>query len=144
MDRRVVILNREADGRYRRVDEEYHLVLYDVTAVTVALETIGFAVEVRPSFTEATASQPASGCPRRHEVQGLNLSPAISGLRNPSDGDAHGGTGPASRRRYRASRGRLGSRACNRSRRATSGDRFLAAATWSRLASGPRSRTSCR
>ncbi len=61
MGRRVVILNREADGRYRRVDEEYHLVLYDVTAVTVALETIGFAVEVRPSFTEATASQPASG-----------------------------------------------------------------------------------
>ena len=61
LDRRIVILNRAADGRYRRVDEEYYLVLYDVDAVTAVLESIGFAVEVRPSFTEATASQPASG-----------------------------------------------------------------------------------
>ena len=61
LDRRIVILNREADGRYRRVDEEYHLVLYDVDAVTAALESTGFVVEVLPTFTKATASQPASG-----------------------------------------------------------------------------------
>ena len=61
LERRVVILNREPDGRYRRVDEQYHLVLYDVEAVTDALETVGFSVEVRPAFARATASQPLSG-----------------------------------------------------------------------------------
>ena len=61
LERRIVILNREADGRYRRVDEHYKLALYDVDAVTGALEAIGFVVEVLPSFTAATASQPPSG-----------------------------------------------------------------------------------
>ena len=61
LERRVVILNREPDGRYRRVDEQYHLVLYDVEAVTDALETVGFSVEVRQAYSEPTASQPASG-----------------------------------------------------------------------------------
>ncbi len=61
LERRIVILSREADGRYRRVDEHYELVLYDVDAVTDALETVGFGAEVRPSFTQATASQPPSG-----------------------------------------------------------------------------------
>ena len=61
LEKRVVILSKEADGRYRRVDEEYHLVLYDVDSVTDALEAAGFVVEVLPSFTKATASQPESG-----------------------------------------------------------------------------------
>lgn len=61
LERRVVILSREPDGRYRRTDEEYHLVLYDADTVTDALETIGFSVEVRQAYREATASQPASG-----------------------------------------------------------------------------------
>ena len=61
LERRIVILSREADGRYRPVDEHYELVLYDVDAVTDALETVGFGAEVRPSFTQATASQPPSG-----------------------------------------------------------------------------------
>ena len=61
LDRRVVILNREPDDRYRRADEEYHLVLYDVNTVTNALENVGFTVEVRPAYTETTASQPPSG-----------------------------------------------------------------------------------
>lgn len=61
LERRIVILSREADGRYRRVDEHYELVLYDVDAVTDALENVGFTVEVRPAYTAATASQPPSG-----------------------------------------------------------------------------------
>ena len=61
LERRIVILSRETNGRYRRVDEHYELVLYDVDAVTDALETVGFGAEVRPSFTQATASQPPSG-----------------------------------------------------------------------------------
>ena len=61
LDRRIVILSREPDGRYRRTDEEYHLMLYDADTVTDALETVGFDVEVRQAYSEATASQPASG-----------------------------------------------------------------------------------
>ncbi len=61
LERRIVILSREPDGRYRRVDEHYDLVLYDVDAVTDALETVGFTVQVLPCFTEATSSQPPSG-----------------------------------------------------------------------------------
>ena len=61
LDRRIVILNREPDGRYRRTDEEYHLVLYDVDAMTELLETVGFSVEVRQAYSEPTASQPSSG-----------------------------------------------------------------------------------
>lgn len=61
LERRIVILSRESDGRYRRVDEHYDLVLYDVDRVTTVLKTIGFEVEVLPAYTEATASQPPSG-----------------------------------------------------------------------------------
>ena len=61
LDRRIVILVREPDGRYRRVDEHHQLVLYAVPDGVAALESAGFAVEVRPSYTAATASTPAAG-----------------------------------------------------------------------------------
>jgi 2-polyprenyl-3-methyl-5-hydroxy-6-metoxy-1,4-benzoquinol methylase len=61
LDRRIVILMREPDARYRRVDEHHVLVLYDPAAVTAALETVGFTVEAHPSYVEATASTPPSG-----------------------------------------------------------------------------------
>ena len=61
LDRRIVILMREPGGGYRRVDEHHVLVLYDVAAVTAALEGVGFSVEIRPSYTAVTASTPPSG-----------------------------------------------------------------------------------
>ena len=61
LDRRIVILMREPDGRYRRVDEHHVLMLYDVPDVVAALEAVGFTVETRAAYTEATASTPASG-----------------------------------------------------------------------------------
>ena len=61
LDRRIVILVREPDGRYRRVDEHHELVLYAVPDVVSALESVGFSLDVRPSYTTATASTPASG-----------------------------------------------------------------------------------
>lgn len=61
LDRRIVILMREPDGRYRRVDEHHVLMLYDVPDVVAALEAVGFTVEARTAYTEATASTPASG-----------------------------------------------------------------------------------
>ena len=61
LDRRIVILVRDADGRYRRIDEHHRLELYDPDAVVAELHAAGFAVEVRPSYTEATPSTPPSG-----------------------------------------------------------------------------------
>jgi SAM-dependent methyltransferase len=60
-ERRIVILVREADGRYRRVDETHELWLYDVETVAAMLQDVGFDVEVRSSYTEVTASTPAGG-----------------------------------------------------------------------------------
>ena len=60
LDRRIVILIRELDGRYRRVDEHHVLVLYPVADVEI-LERIGFTVETRAAYTEPTTSTPASG-----------------------------------------------------------------------------------
>ena len=59
--RRIVILVREADGRYRRVDETHELCLYEPAAVTAVLEDAGFTVEQRASYTESTPSTPAAG-----------------------------------------------------------------------------------
>ena len=59
--RRIVILVREADGRYRRVDETHDLCLYEPAAVTTVLEDAGFTVERRASYTESTPSTPAAG-----------------------------------------------------------------------------------
>lgn len=71
LDRRIVILIRDADGRYRRVDEHHVLVLYEVTDVVAELERTGFTVDVRLSYAEgataateataATGSTPPSG-----------------------------------------------------------------------------------
>ena len=61
LDRRIVILMREPDGRYRRVDEHHVLMLYDVPDVVAELESVGFAIEARAAYTEATASTPPSG-----------------------------------------------------------------------------------
>ncbi len=61
LDRRIVILMREPDGRYRRVDEHHVLMLYDVPDVVTALESVGFTVEARAAYTVATASTPVSG-----------------------------------------------------------------------------------
>lgn len=61
LERRIVILVREADGRYRRVDETHELCLYDPAAVTAVLEAAGFAVEQRGSYTETTPSTPPAG-----------------------------------------------------------------------------------
>jgi SAM-dependent methyltransferase len=61
LDRRIVILVREDDGRYRRVDEHHVLVLFDREDVVRVLEDAGFAVETRAAYTEATASTPAAG-----------------------------------------------------------------------------------
>ena len=56
-----MILVRETDGRYRRVDEHHVLVLLDAADVVRVLEEVGFTVETRPAYTEATASTPATG-----------------------------------------------------------------------------------
>jgi len=61
LDRRIVILVQEPDGRYRRVDEHHVVMLYPPETVRATLESAGFSVELRPSYTEATASTPASG-----------------------------------------------------------------------------------
>ncbi len=61
LDRRIVILVRESDGRYRRVDEHHELVLYEASEVVTILETVGFAVEVRAAYSKPTPSQPPSG-----------------------------------------------------------------------------------
>jgi hypothetical protein len=61
LDRRIVIMIRDDDGRYRRVDEHHQLVLYDVSDVVTILEATGFSVETRAAYTEVTASTPASG-----------------------------------------------------------------------------------
>lgn len=60
-ERRIVILIEEEDGRYRRVDESHRLVLFPVPDVVASLERAGFSVEIRPSYTEVTASTPAAG-----------------------------------------------------------------------------------
>jgi SAM-dependent methyltransferase len=59
--RRIVILVREDDGRYRRVDETHELRLYDPDDVTAVLADAGFAVERRPTYTAPTASTPTAG-----------------------------------------------------------------------------------
>jgi SAM-dependent methyltransferase len=61
MQRRIVILVEEPDGRYRRVDETHRLVLFTAAEVTDALERAGFDVEVRPSYATSTASTPVAG-----------------------------------------------------------------------------------
>ena len=61
LDRRIAILMRDPDGRYRRVDEHHVLVLYEVPDVVAALEAVGFTVEARAAYTEATASTPVAG-----------------------------------------------------------------------------------
>ncbi len=61
LDRRIVILIREPDGRYRRVDEHHELMLYDTAEVLTILEAVGFTVETRAAYTEATASTPVAG-----------------------------------------------------------------------------------
>ncbi len=61
LDRRIVILMREPDGRYRRVDEHHELVLFEVPDLVAILEQIGFTVETGAVYTETTASTPASG-----------------------------------------------------------------------------------
>lgn len=61
LDRRIVILMREVDGRYRRIDEHHELVLYRVADVVRILEAVGFAVETRAAFASATASTPSAG-----------------------------------------------------------------------------------
>ena len=61
LERRIVILVRDADGRYRRVDETHELCLYEPAAVVGALTDAGFTVEQRPSYTEATPSTPTAG-----------------------------------------------------------------------------------
>ncbi len=61
LDRRIVILVREPDGRYRRIDEDHVLALYEVDTVRDLLTAAGFDVEVRPAYTVATSSTPASG-----------------------------------------------------------------------------------
>jgi SAM-dependent methyltransferase len=61
LTRRIVILVREADGRYRRVDETHDLWLYEPAAVVDMLTGAGFAVETRASYTENTPSTPAAG-----------------------------------------------------------------------------------
>ncbi|MEP6624219.1 MAG: class I SAM-dependent methyltransferase, partial [Acidimicrobiia bacterium] len=61
LDRRIVILVREGDGRFRRVDEHHELVLYDVDEVVAIFEAAGFAVETRAAYTAPTASTPPSG-----------------------------------------------------------------------------------
>jgi hypothetical protein len=61
LTRRIVILVREADGRYRRVDETHQLCLYEADAVVELLAGIGFAVEQRAAYIEATPSTPNAG-----------------------------------------------------------------------------------
>lgn len=59
--RRIVILVRDADDHYRRIDETHELCLYDPGAVTDVLVRAGFAVERRNSYTAPTASTPTGG-----------------------------------------------------------------------------------
>jgi len=61
LDRRIVVLMREDDGRYRRVDEHHTLVLFDVAAVAGILRNTGLVVEVRSAYTRSTASTPEAG-----------------------------------------------------------------------------------
>ena len=61
LDRRIVILVREADGRFRRVDETHELCLYEPGAVTAILQDVGFAVEQRASYSQSTPSTPLAG-----------------------------------------------------------------------------------
>ncbi len=61
LERRIVILVREPDDRYRRIDEHHTLMLYEVDDVRRALTDVGFDVEVRPAYTVATSSTPPSG-----------------------------------------------------------------------------------
>ncbi len=61
LDREIVILMREPHGRYRRIDEHHVVMLYRPVEVREVLEGAGFTVELRPSYTEATASTPAAG-----------------------------------------------------------------------------------
>jgi SAM-dependent methyltransferase len=61
LERRIALLVREDDGRYRRVDETHELRLYEVDAVRARLVDVGFEVEVRPSYTGSTASTPSAG-----------------------------------------------------------------------------------
>ena len=61
LDRRIVIMMRDDDGRYRRVDEHHELVLFDVSEVVTILEAVGCTVETRPAYTASTASTPAAG-----------------------------------------------------------------------------------
>ncbi len=56
-----MILEREADGRYRRIDETHELCLYDPEAVVAVLADLGFGVEQRASYAGATASTPTAG-----------------------------------------------------------------------------------
>ena len=61
LERRIVILTQDGDGRYRRTDETHVLALYDPDAVTATLVGAGFSVERRPAYTEPTASTPTAG-----------------------------------------------------------------------------------
>jgi SAM-dependent methyltransferase len=61
LERRIVILVRDDDARYRRVDETHVLCLYDADTVTEVLTETGFVVERRTAYTEATPSTPVAG-----------------------------------------------------------------------------------
>ncbi len=61
LNRRIVILVQDDDGRYRRVDEHHELVLFEVDEVVTILEAVGFGVEVRAAYTAPTSSTPPSG-----------------------------------------------------------------------------------
>jgi hypothetical protein len=61
LTRRIVILTRETDGRYRRIDETHELCLYEPAAVTAVVAAAGFTVEQRASYTEVTPSTPVAG-----------------------------------------------------------------------------------
>jgi SAM-dependent methyltransferase len=58
LDRRITIFTRDADGRYRRVDEHHVLVLYTVDAVLALLRGAGFAATVESRYGPTDPSIP--------------------------------------------------------------------------------------
>ena len=62
LDRRMTVFRAAGDdGLYRRTEEHHVLRLYDPSALTVALERVGFEVEVDADYGTPSASTPPSG-----------------------------------------------------------------------------------
>jgi SAM-dependent methyltransferase len=58
LDRRITIFTRDADGRYRRVDEHHVLVLYPVDTVLALLRGAGFGATVESRYGPTDPSIP--------------------------------------------------------------------------------------